>query len=82
MFVEDFSERISEVDGLYNIQSPSSRSYPEYVLSLKPLAVGLNLTLSDLSNQVRSAFMGQVVDFFQRDQEKVNVHLKNKKTRE
>jgi len=72
---QDFIDGLKEIQGLYDLQSSREGSRPEYVLTLKPKATALDLTLADVSLQVRAAFYGIEIERFQRGNEEVKVML-------
>lgn len=72
----DFHMALSELEGLYDVQDSSEGSRIEYVLSLKPKAIALNLTLAELSVQVKAAFYGIEAERFQRGSDEVKVMVR------
>ena len=73
---EEFSSALSEIEGLYDVQNLREGTRYEYVLSLKPKAVALNLTLAELSVQVKAAFWGIEAERFQRGSDEVRVMIR------
>ena len=73
---DDFMSALLEIDGLYDVQNSREGSRIEYVLSLKPKATALNLTLAELSVQVKAAFYGIEAERFQRGSDEVKVMVR------
>lgn len=62
--------------GVYEVVDSNESATTEAVLSLKPGAENLNITLQDLANQVRQAFYGEEVQRIPRGRDTVKVMVK------
>ncbi|WP_417316829.1 efflux RND transporter permease subunit [Emcibacter sp.] len=69
-------EAYSSYNGLYNITDSGDTARMEAVLSLKPSAENLGLSLSDIARQVRQAFYGDEVQRIPRGQDDVKVMVR------
>lgn len=69
-------EKMQSYNGLFDVYSSVAKGQPEFVLKLKPKAHSLNLTLADVSLQVREAFYGAEAQRFPRDNEEVKVMVR------
>ena len=68
--------KISEYEGVYDIESTLSNPLDEISLSIKPMAEALGLSLSDLGSQVRDAFYGVEAQRIQRNGDEVKVMVR------
>lgn len=68
--------RLERYPGVYNVRDTLESSRDDIVLSLKPAAENLSVTLADLARQVRHAFYGAEVQRIPRRREDVRVMLR------
>lgn len=68
--------KLAEFNGVYDVDDTYSGGKDELKLALKPAASGFGLTLSDIANQVRSAFYGVEAQRIQRDDEEIRVMVR------
>ncbi len=74
--VERLKEQISQYSGTGEIQDSFQEGKQEMLLSLKPQARTLGITLSDLARQVRQGFFGDQALRFQRGSDDVRVMVR------
>ena len=67
---------LSQIGGVFGVQSDLDEGTRELQLELKPAARTLGLTLSDVAGQVRAAFFGQEALRVQRGREDVRVYVR------
>tara|TARA_B100001939_G_scaffold315415_1_gene300546 strand:- start:6027 stop:9197 length:3171 start_codon:yes stop_codon:yes gene_type:complete len=72
----ELKEVYATYSGLYNITDSGDTARMEAVLSLKPSAENLGLSLVDLARQVRQAFYGEEVQRIPRGQDDVKVMVR------
>ena len=70
------SERLRQLEGVFDVQSDHAVGLQEIQLELRPEARSLGLTLDDLARQVRSAFFGDESLRIQRGREDVQVYVR------
>lgn len=73
---KQLEEHIASYDGTFDVQSSVSDVRDEIVLSIKPSAQALGLTLADLAQQVRQAFYGAEAQRIQRGNSEVKVMVR------
>ncbi|MGD2111170.1 MAG: efflux RND transporter permease subunit, partial [Phycisphaerae bacterium] len=73
---ERIETRLHEFDGLYDIRDELLPGKRELLVSLKPAARALGLTLEDVARQLRYGFYGGEAVQFQRDKEQVKVRVR------
>lgn len=69
----ELSRGLRLVDGLSNFNSSEESKTEEYIMHLKPKAIALGLTLSEIALQVKEAFYGAEAQRIQRDNEDIKV---------
>ena len=69
-------EQLNTYDGLFDIQDNLSDGKDEFVITLKPAAYNLGLTLGQIGTQVRQAFFGLETQRIQRGRDEVSVMLR------
>ena len=67
---------LSQIGGVFGVQSDLDEGTRELQLELKPAARTLGLTLADVAGQVRAAFFGQEALRVQRGREDVRVYVR------
>ncbi|MGD9016441.1 MAG: efflux RND transporter permease subunit, partial [Desulfobacterales bacterium] len=73
---ERLKEKLSQIDGVFDIDDSYIPGKKEMQLKLKPAASLLGVTLNDLARQVRYAFYGAEALRLQRDQDEVKVKVR------
>ncbi len=73
---DDFMEHLRSYDALYDIRDNISGATEEIQMSLKPGAEKLDLTIAEVSRQVRQAYFGEEVQRLPRDGQDVKVMVK------
>ena len=73
MATKELLDELRSFKGLSNISSTVESLRQEYILSLKPQATAMGLTLGDIAMQTRNAFYGAEVQRIQRDHQEVKV---------
>ncbi|SEA31102.1 efflux RND transporter permease subunit [Alkalimonas amylolytica] len=73
---EELKRALEQYEGVYDIQDNLSGGNDEVVLTLKPEADLLGLTLADVARQVRYGFYGAEAQRVQRDGEEVKVMVR------
>ncbi|MCP4022026.1 MAG: efflux RND transporter permease subunit [Desulfobacteraceae bacterium] len=76
MATERLKEKLTEFQGVYQIQSDFSEGKKELRLTLKPEARTLGLTVASLASQVNSAFYGNEAQRLQRGEHDVRVKIR------
>ncbi len=69
-------QQLTQYPAVFDITDSLSRGKTELLLSIKPQAQALGLTLSDLARQVRQAFFGFQVQRIQRGRDDVKVYVR------
>ena len=69
-------KKLRTYTGVYNVRSSLSEGPPEAVLSIKPEAEALGLTLADIASQARHGFYGFEVQRVQRGEDEVRVMVR------
>ncbi|MGK0500522.1 MAG: multidrug efflux pump subunit AcrB [Oceanicoccus sp.] len=72
----ELAEQLATYNGIYDIRNSSTAVQDEIVLSIKPGAEALGLTLTDLGIQVRHAFYGAEAQRIQRGNNEVKVMVR------
>jgi multidrug efflux pump subunit AcrB len=73
---KELQEKLAEYDGVYDIRNSDSAGSKELVLSLKPGAEALGISLYDLGLQVRQAFYGEEAQRIQRGKDEIRVMVR------
>jgi len=73
---EVLKEKLAGYQGVYEVVDSNESATSEAVLSLKPGAENLNITLQDLATQVRQAFYGEEVQRIPRGRDTVKVMVR------
>ncbi|GAA5218391.1 efflux RND transporter permease subunit [Corallincola platygyrae] len=73
---EELKFRLADFDGVYDISDDSSGGKEEIVLSIKPQAEALGLSLLDLARQVRQGFYGAEAQRVQRGSDEVKIMVR------
>ena len=69
----DFAAHLETYDGAYDVRNSADASQDEIVLSTKPIAEALGISLADIATQVRHAFYGAEAQRMQRGNDEVKV---------
>ena len=72
----ELRDSLERYPGVYNVRDTLESPRDEIVLSLKPAAENLSVTLADLARQVRQAFYGAEVQRIPRQREDVRVMVR------
>ncbi len=72
----ELSRELRELEGLSNFNSSQESKREQYIMHLKPKAIALGLTLSEISLQVKEAFYGVEAQRFLRLDEEVRVMVR------
>ncbi|WP_018690889.1 efflux RND transporter permease subunit [Algicola sagamiensis] len=73
---QELKQKLNTYNGVFDIQDSFSGGNDEILLSIKPEAEALGLSLSDLANQVRQGFYGAEAQRIQRDGEEIKVMVR------
>jgi multidrug efflux pump subunit AcrB len=73
---KELQDKLAEYDGVYDIRNSDSAGSKEIMLSLKPGAETLGITLYDLGLQVRQAFYGEEAQRIQRGKDEIRVMVR------
>ena len=73
---QDVRAALERYPGVFDISDSFDAPLEELVLSLKPAAEALGITLSDVAKQIRQAFYGEEVQRIPRDGEDVRVMIR------
>lgn len=73
---ERIMAQVSQIEGVFNVESDQDAGQREIELRLKPSARTLGVTLQDVASQVRAAFFGAEAERVQRDGEDVRVYVR------
>lgn len=73
---QELLDELRKFKGISNFNSTIESLRQEYVLSLKPQAVAMGLTLADIANQTRQAFYGIEAQRIQRDHQEIKVMVR------
>ncbi len=73
---EAFKEKLRQYPGVSDIEDTFEGGKEEIVLDLKPSARQLGITLSDIANQVRIAYLGAEIQNLQRNRDEVKVFIR------
>jgi len=75
-------EELSKIDGVMDIRDDTPLGNNEFIVTLKPQAEALGLTLRDVTTQLRQGFFGQEVMRIQRGRDELRVWVRfNKEDR-
>jgi multidrug efflux pump subunit AcrB len=69
-------QRLTQYDGVFDIQDSFEKGKPEITLSIRPEAELLGLSATDLGRQVRQAFFGAEAQRLQRGRDDVRVMIR------
>lgn len=69
-------EELSQIDGLLDIRDDTPLGNNEFIVTLKPQAEALGLTLRDVTTQLRQGFFGQEVMRIQRGRDELRVWVR------
>lgn len=72
----DLERKLNEYDGVFDIANGSSDINDELYISIKPVALSLGLSLSDIGRQVRQSFYGAEAQRVQRGNDEVKVMVR------
>lgn len=72
----ELRRELATFDGVFDIEDTFGEGNNEVVVSLKPLATAMGITLSELATQVRYAFYGAEAQRIQRGDEEVRVMVR------
>lgn len=72
----ELRRELASFDGVFDIEDTFGEGNNEVVVSLKPLATAMGITLSELATQVRYAFYGAEAQRIQRGDEEVRVMVR------
>ncbi len=70
------TQKIKGYSGAYNIEDNLPFAPDEFVFNLKPEALALGMSLSDIGKQVRAAYAGQLVEIFNRGKDEIDVRVR------
>jgi len=73
---DQLKTKLTEYDGVYDIQNSFNSGTEEIRLSIKPEAEALGLTQTDLGRQVRQAFYGEEAQRIQRGKDEIRVMVR------
>ena len=73
---KEFAEHLATYTGVYDVRNGSDSAQDEIVLSLKPMADSLGLSLADMATQIRHAFYGAEAQRMQRSNDEVKVMVR------
>lgn len=73
---KDFAQHLSTYDGIYDVRNGSDSAQDEIVLSLKPMADSMGVSLADMATQIRHAFYGAEAQRMQRANDEVKVMVR------
>ncbi len=73
---KEFAAKLETYDGAYDIRNSAEVSQDEVVLTTKPMADSIGMTLSDIATQVRHAFYGVEAQRMQRGNDEVKVMVR------
>ncbi len=73
---EAFKEKLQQYPGISDIEDTFEGGKEEIVLELKPSARQLGITLSEVANQVRIAYLGAEIQSLQRNRDEVKVFIR------
>lgn len=73
---QELLEELYSIQGVSNVNSSLDSKRQEYILSLKPQAQALGLTLGGVALQVREAFYGAEAQRIQRDHQEITVMVR------
>nr|VFK44892.1 MAG: Multidrug efflux pump subunit AcrB [Candidatus Kentron sp. TC] len=76
MVAGEIKERLAQYPGVFDIRDNADAGREEIVLTLRPEAELLGLSVSDLGEQARRAFFGAQIDRLQRGRDDVRVMLR------
>jgi multidrug efflux pump subunit AcrB len=71
--VKALTGKLAEFPGVFDVTTSQSQGKPQRNLALRPEAERLGLRLEDIAEQVRQAYLGEVVQRFQRGPEQVKI---------
>ncbi|WP_408034217.1 efflux RND transporter permease subunit [Thiorhodovibrio winogradskyi] len=72
----DLSETLSGVPGVLEVEDDMAYGREQLIYSLTPAGEALGLTVSDLGNQLRTAYDGRLVQIFQDGSDEVEVRVR------
>ncbi len=73
---KEFAAKLETYDGAYDIRNSAEMSQDEIVLTTKPMAEAMGISLSDIATQVRHAFYGAEAQRMQRGNDEVKVMVR------
>lgn len=73
---KEFADHLATFDGVYDVRNGSDSVQDEIVLSLKPMADALSVSLADMATQIRHAFYGAEAQRMQRVNDEVKVMVR------
>lgn len=76
LLADDVRESLERYPGVFDISDSFDAPLEELVLSLKPAAENLGITLADVARQIRQAFYGEEVQRIPRDGEDIRVMVR------
>ncbi|UZE95434.1 efflux RND transporter permease subunit [Alkalimarinus alittae] len=72
---EEVSDKLSRYTGISNVQDDLPYGKQQFIYDLTPLGNALGITVSDVGNQLRAAFDGQLIQIFYDNNEEVEVRV-------
>ena len=72
----ELSRELARYPGVTNISDDLSYAQPEYVFKLKPQAKQVGLTVTEIGNQLRSAYTGHLVQILNRGQDEIELRVR------
>lgn len=72
---EDLADKLTSYIGVNDIQDDLPFGKNQYIYTLRPLGEALGLTVSEIGNQLRAAFDGQLLQVFYDENEEVEVRI-------
>lgn len=76
----ELEQKLATYNGTYDIRNNASTNQDDIILSIKPKAEVLGITLADLGRQVRHAFYGAEAQRIQRETNEIKVMVRYPKT--
>lgn len=73
---EELQKYLAKFEGVYNITDDLRRGERELLVSLRPGAVGLDVTALDLARQLRGSFQGLLTDQIQVGKEEYDIEVR------
>ncbi len=72
----DFAEHLATFDGVYDVRNGSDSAQDEIVLSLKPMADAMGVSLAGMATEIRHAFYGAEAQRMQRANDEIKVMVR------